>query len=372
VSTTNTTTRFTTPSAEQRIDPEDATGSAVRTCTDSSTGWTICTLRAVLDRRQGGGHRSVLEVRICPEAGNNAFSFQIDGRELLVPPPALSDLPGYTFGVPLLYPTPNRVRGSTFTFEGRTFSFPPNDGPNFLHGLVHSIPWEHSSPIVRGDSAELTTWLDVRSGHSLYERFPIHHRVRITFTLSPRGLRYDLSIENLDRARLPFGFGIHPYFAILGERESTRVCIPAAAHMRTTSDLLPTGAVEPLEHTSFDLREPVSLARLDLDDVFSGLSEHRPAFYDDLRFGLKMVLRASPIFTHAVLFCPKGRSFFCLENQTCSTDAHNLYARGLARESHLLVVEPSETTTGWVELEPSLVASPSPPPGPPFVTSMIQ
>jgi len=41
-------------------------------------------------------------------------------------------------------------------------------------------------------------------------------------------------------------------------------------------------------------------------------------------------------------------AFFCVENQTCSTDAHNLYARGLKDISHLLTVRPGSKDTGWV------------------------
>ena len=47
----------------------------------------------------------------------------------------------------------------------------------------------------------------------------------------------------------------------------------------------------------------------------------------------------------------EGRALFCVRAQTCSTDAHNLFARGLKRESHLQVVEPGKTGSGWVELK---------------------
>jgi aldose 1-epimerase len=40
---------------------------------------------------------------------------------------------------------------------------------------------------------------------------------------------------------------------------------------------------------------------------------------------------------------------FCIENQTCSTDAHNLHARGFTREAHLLVLAPGKIARGSLE-----------------------
>ena len=39
-------------------------------------------------------------------------------------------------------------------------------------------------------------------------------------------------------------------------------------------------------------------------------------------FDKKLTLFADDFFTHSVVFTPTGRPFFCIENQSCSTDAH--------------------------------------------------
>jgi aldose 1-epimerase len=64
--------------------------------------------------------------------------------------------------------------------------------------------------------------------------------------------------------------------------------------------------------------------------------------------GITVDLETTADFSHAVLYCPKGEDFFCLENQTCSTDAHNLFDRGFARESGLKTVTPGEKHQGRV------------------------
>lgn len=39
--------------------------------------------------------------------------------------------------------------------------------------------------------------------------------------------------------------------------------------------------------------------------------------------GIKVVLKASEEFSNIVLYTPRGKEYFCIENQTCSTDAKN-------------------------------------------------
>jgi len=115
-------------------------------------------------------------------------------------------------------------------------------------------------------------------------------------------------------------------------------------------DLLPTGRLVPLAETpQLDARLPRSLEGFVVDDVYWGLAPERPVTIDLRPVRRRLELRASESFTHLVVYTPAERAWFCVENQTCSTDAHNLYARGLAQESHLIVVEPGQSSTGWVE-----------------------
>jgi aldose 1-epimerase len=62
-----------------------------------------------------------------------------------------------------------------------------------------------------------------------------------------------------------------------------------------------------------------------------------------------VTLEASEIFKHMVVYTPSKRDFFCLENQTCSTDAHNLYEKGFTEEAHLLILEPVGSPGSVVE-----------------------
>jgi aldose 1-epimerase len=85
-----------------------------------------------------------------------------------------------------------------------------------------------------------------------------------------------------------------------------------------------------------------------LDHVFTGVQNGRSAQVSYPGLGLRVKLVTTPDFSHMVLYSPRGVNFFCLENQTCSTDAHNLYDRGFARESGLKFVHAGQTHTGSV------------------------
>ena len=80
--------------------------------------------------------------------------------------------------------------------------------------------------------------------------------------------------------------------------------------------------------------------------MFTDLQAGAHAIIQHRRLGMEVTLRASADFSHLVLYCPRGESFFCLENQTCATDAHNLFDRGFVEESGLKTVAPGESHQG--------------------------
>jgi len=126
----------------------------------------------------------------------------------------------------------------------------------------------------------------------------------------------------------------------LSGEEGTSVSLPADRFMETTPDLLPTGRLVDVAGGPCDLRTPVPVGRLDLDHVFTDLHPGWPSRIRYDSFDLEVELAAGPAFTHLVFYSPRGEPFFCIENQTCSTDAHNLHARGFEREAGLKVVPP--------------------------------
>src|ERR1700757_896467 len=75
---------------------------------DAKTGWKIY----VLKYQDPEDASNTIEARVAPAAGSNLYSLKVRGTELLVTPTELSNLPGFRYGIPVLYPTPNRIRDS--------------------------------------------------------------------------------------------------------------------------------------------------------------------------------------------------------------------------------------------------------------------
>ena len=220
----------------------------------------------------------------------------------------------------MLYPTPNRVRNGVFRWEGKDHRQCRSGRPVLEHGLVHTEAWEAGEPVAHGSGARPEAWLDFSEGGALCESFPFPHRLGLSFLLTARGITVTYSITNRDSRALPFGFGLHPYFMKLSGEEST----------------------------FYDLRKPVPVGALDMDHVFTELRWGRHACIEYRGGGLEIDLEATRDFTHLVLYTPRGEKYFCLENQTCSTDAHNLFDRGFAGESGLKIVKPGAVHSGSV------------------------
>jgi aldose 1-epimerase len=285
---------------------------------------------------------------LAPEVGANLFQFSVGKVEYLFDQFQQPLSPATLLGTPILYPTPNRVRDARFLFDGSLFTFEPNDGTRFLHGLVRHARWEVQEPQISGDQISVTAAIVCAPGSPIYQRFPIANTLSVRYTLAPNSLRLDFAVENQDAAkRLPFGLAIHPYFRVHGPRSSVRIVVPAQRWMKAV-DLLPTGELVDMAQGPADMRQPTSLSQLNLDDVFWGMGAEQPAviYYDHL--GKQLTLHADSFFTHAVVYTPSERPYFCIENQSCSTDAHNLDARGLSQAAHLAVLDPGERLDTWI------------------------
>ncbi len=288
-----------------------------------------------------------LEARIVPGFGCNLARFTVDGRAVIDFDPALLAAHDFT-GTPVLYPTPNRVRDCRFTWKGRVYPQRRAGRDIHEHGLAHLESWDFEPPTAGAEGARFTAWLDCRPGRPMFEAFPFPHRLGLSFTLTERGVRVAYEIENQGAEELPFGFGLHPYFTKLDGDGRTFVSLPAAAVMEATPDLLPTGRLVEVDGTALDLRTPVAVGKLDLDHVFTHVERDRRARVEYRASGLAVDLEATADFSHLVLYTPRGERFFCLENQTCSTDAHNLHAHGFAEASGLKTVAPGAVRRGSV------------------------
>ena len=127
-----------------------------------------------------------------PQDGGRLTSFRVGEHELMVEHGA--DV--FHFGSFVMAPWVGRLRNAQLNWEGNSYPFVANNGPNALHGLVTEKPWQ-----VTGEGE-----MSIELGAP----WPWPCRVVQRTTLSPG--RAIFVIEVHARERMPVAIGWHPWF----------------------------------------------------------------------------------------------------------------------------------------------------------------
>ena len=264
------------------------------------------------------------------------------------------------YGIPVLFPFPNRIRDGKYSWDGKTYQLPDigitRDGNgNAIHGFCMDVPWrviEQTSSSVTG---EFQLSIDAVERLSLW---PTDCLIRITYSLQGASLRADITVINPSTRPLPWGFGTHAYFRLPLAAGSNLGHCTAYAPVRKTWKLdqyLPTGELDvPQEHTR--LEDSPYLDTLKLDDVYTDVQLQQGQLVCrimDEKAGLQVEQRCSADFREVVAFTPPWSSAVCLEPYTCVTDAINLQQRGI--DAGLKVLPPGQAWTGFIIIEASPV-----------------
>ena len=286
------------------------------------------------------------EIWVLPGHGMNLCKYKVNGTSIIEFNP--DEIRESFYGTPLLYPTPNRVFKGKFNYNGKEYSQIKNGKTIKIHGLLHDEPFNSVKITNQNDRISVSGDVDFAKKEYLYSAFPFKHKLNVKYTLDKSGVRFDYEIENEEHEKkVPYGIALHPYFAKIDGEEETSIKVPFEYAYETTEDLLPTGE---LFHVSgdTDLSDFVPVGELNLDTVYTGKNDE----YANIKYsksGIKITLESSDDFSHMVVYTPKGKRFFCMENQTCATNAHNLYDQGMEKISGLKFVEPDSKVTGFVK-----------------------
>lgn len=269
---------------------------------------------------------------IVPGVGSNLIRFDVGGRAIVHSPLSVRALKHETFaafraGVPILFP-PNRVKRGEFAYNGRTYRLPINEPPNYhLHGEICSRAWE----VIRAraneeDGASIECRFRYAAHPDLLAYFPHQLTFTVSFRLKDGELHMGGDIRNEGPDEAPFGFGLHPYFAV-PFREGGRIelTVPATAQWPVTNEALATG-----EPSATRFAEALNggtdisgypLAGCSMLSLAEGGAECRIRMVDQ---GYAIRYRVGPEFPYLLLFRPDWAESFSLEPYTCVTDAFNL------------------------------------------------
>ena len=296
-----------------------------------------------------------ISVAIAPDLGSNMLRFRVGRFDVIHCDASLLRERAFT-GNFVLWPFPNRMTNRRYVYQGVEYTLQdikrPEDDEVLIHGLVFDQPWQHDTPQVLADSVSVTTWYDMTPDSPHFAGFPFESRLSLTYTLRNNGVRVEYLLRNIGSGTMPYGFALHPYFSAPGGGDNVSVNIPAMRVMEADDRLLPTGRVlnvDTVMYAIFDLRQPRPLGCLNLDHVYTGLLPGAVSAIEYRDQALRLNVSASAAFTHVVIYAPPGAPYFCLENQTCATDAINLHHGGLQDLAHLLEVRPGELHRGHID-----------------------
>ncbi len=305
------------------------------------------------------------QVHVAPAAGFNAFLFRVRRGDEIIPvllePETQEELRagGFSFGLPILFPFPNRTRHGRYSFNGQEHQLDINwkDG-NAIHGLVCDRPWQVDATQADENGARVSARFTTSEHPDVMRQYPFACELMVSYILRDGVLSLDVSVANTGNIDMPMGFGIHPWFHApltqAGKREECILTVPARARweLESKEQLLPTGRVLPLEANN-DWSRGAALGGHFLDDVFTDLiydaNEHICSLRDNAS---RMVLevRAGPGFREHVVFAPLDQEIVCLEPYAQTTDFVNLSARGV--DAGLIVLPPWHQWGADIQIAP--------------------
>jgi aldose 1-epimerase len=164
----------------------------------------------------------------------------------------------------------NRIARGRFTLDGHTYQLAKNNGPNHLHGGVRGFDrfnWEGGG-FEPADAAGVSFSRVSPDGE---EGYPGNLATRVTYTLTERNELIIDFLATTDRPT-PVNLSQHAYFNLRGAGTGGgdildhQLQVFADAFTPVDADLIPTGAIQPVDGTPFDFRTPMRIGdRIDAD-----------------------------------------------------------------------------------------------------------
>ncbi|GEM_PF-6038650 len=304
-----------------------------------------------------------IQVAIAPEYGSNLIQYKIGDHDVFFCDKEVLKDRRWT-GCFNLWPFPNRYDREgrkEYRFEGTVISLEKiqrkEGNKPLIHGLIDDQVWHYEKPVADTNSSHVSTSIAITKDSPLFAFFPYESKITLTYTVSHDGLAVEYLVENMSGLNLPSNFAMHPYYATFGDRHGTVVCIPAQSVMKADAELLPTGELQPVEGTQYDIRQPKPVEGMMFDDVWTDLIPGEDTYVEYPKLGFRISHKVSGDFTHVVMFTHmEGNGFICLEPQTGATNAVNLddAAREtkneqLKKAAHLIVVPAKQHHIGSVK-----------------------
>jgi aldose 1-epimerase len=295
---------------------------------------------------------------IAPHLGWNCIAFEVEqaGQRVSVIDSPEDVLTGTyrpsSFGIPILFPFPNRIRNGRFHWEGRDYDVPLQPGqPHAIHGFCYDRPWR----VVDQQPDQVTGQFQLSVDDPARRHcWPADFILEVRYRVAENRLECQFRITNPDSVPLPWGLGTHAYFRLpfgKGGPESCEFSAPVSEQWELC-ECLPTGRRLPVENQA-SIRQGVAFGSQAFDDVFTGWESDGGTVRNtvvDTAAGIQLSqICDQEYFREVVVFTPPGRAAVCLEPYTCVTDAINLQAQDL--NTGLQVLAPGQVVQTWAVMQ---------------------
>lgn len=278
-------------------------------------------------------------VGILPETGA-AIAFWRDGlTEILVPvsDPNLAAQHGVAVaGYPLI-PYSNRIAQGQFSFNGANYHLTPN-----MRGETHSIhgnAWEHEWKVAQHDVDRAILYFDhTPQTERDFAEWLFPYRAVLSFILTGEALQIEILLANRGEVPQPVGFGYHPFFR---RTPDMRVAFRARGVWENDMAHLPAALVPTTGKWDFAAGQRVDT--LDVDHCFAGWAHEARLSYPDA--GYDVVISATSIFDHIVMFTSPEKPFLALEAVTNMNDAIH---HPEVLDAGLTVLKPGDALSGTI------------------------
>jgi aldose 1-epimerase len=284
-----------------------------------------------------------LEVELAPDIGGSVASFRMRRDNRLVDLLRPMTVAGWNAADPVLaamfpmVPYANRIAGNRFEFEGREYAFQRNYSQEALN--VHGSGWLSRWSVRQADGAFAELTLNHEDPAD-----PYRYRASQRFELSPDGLVVRMKVSNRGDRRMPFGLGLHPWWA----RDDQLTLRFEASHFWLTSpDSIPTDRIATPPELDFSAARP--LPRTWRNNAYGGWNGRAELLFQRERVGLK--IEADPIFRHLLLYADPEQPVFCLEPQTNAVCAFNRMENE-GEELGVVLLAPGEHVEGAIAFHP--------------------
>jgi aldose 1-epimerase len=232
------------------------------------------------------------------------------------------------YGMPLLFP-PNRIKGGTFTYQGRVYNYPINEPSrgHHIHGFLSSTPFSLLGQHIGGEgvSVSFQASFDERSP---YLAFPHAFSVRLDYLLNRNGLHQTVTLKNNSLQDMPFGLGFHTAFNVPFAPDTGGEEYRLYAHVEEeivldSATIIPTGERRNGGTVLRALREGCLVpSGSPLSNHFGGRSREITLTHIPSNAAVRYL--PDPAFSFLMLWNGGGQSgFVCPEPQTWQVDAPN-------------------------------------------------